>query len=90
MRKKFYDLCASHHKLLVDHLPFEDKYANSLPTNLSLIEDHGYPLFLTSREFLILLDNSIDDLNTENSDPFFLTRHLLTVDDFNILTSKLF
>ena len=72
VRKKFYDLCASHHKLLVDHLPFEDKYANSLPTNLSLIEDHGYPLFLTSREFLILLDNSIDDLNTENSDPFFL------------------
>ena len=64
-------MCASHHKLLVDHLPFEDKYANSLPTNLSLIKDHGYPLFLTSREFLILLDNSIDDLNVEDSEPFF-------------------
>ena len=70
VRKKFYDMCASHHELLADHLPFEEKY-KSLPIDLSQIEDHGYPLFVTSREFLILLDSSINDLNIENSKAFF-------------------
>ena len=57
VKKKFYDMCASY-EMLRKHLPFEHK---PLPNNLVSIEDHGYPLFLTSREFLIVLDNSIND-----------------------------
>ena len=69
IRKKFYDMCASHHELLADHLPFESEYGESIPVTLSSVKDYGYPLFLTSRQFLILLDNSINE--TEDSKPFF-------------------
>ena len=69
IRKKFYDMCASHHELLADHLPFESEYGESIPATLSSVDDYGYPLFLTSRQFLILLDNSIN--KTEDSHPFF-------------------
>ena len=69
IRKKFYDMCASHHALLADHLPFESEYGESIPATLSSVDDYGYPLFLTSRQFLILLDNSIN--KTKDSHPFF-------------------
>ena len=69
IRKKFYDMCASHQELLADHLPFESEYSESIPATLSSVKDYGYPLFLTSRQFLILLDNSINE--TEDSKPFF-------------------
>ncbi len=57
MKKRFFDMAASS-KLAVDHMAFEDE---RLPHNIAEINDLAYPLFLTSRQFLLLLDNSLGD-----------------------------
>ena len=55
MKKKFYDM-ASANKDAEGHMKYEDL---ELPTTLSEISDLAYPLFLTSRQFFLLLDNSL-------------------------------
>ena len=63
MKKRFYDMTASH-EFLSEHLQYENV---SLPVSLSLVDDTlAYPLFLTSRQFLLLLDGSL-----EVGTPFF-------------------
>ena len=60
MKKRFYDMAASH-----DHLANHMTYENTpLPTTLSKVHNKAYPLFLTSRQFLIILDSSLDKNNT--------------------------
>ena len=56
MKKKFYDLVAAQSKL-AKHSSFESV---ATPSKLDLIVDRSYPLFLTSRQFLLLLDYSLD------------------------------
>ena len=56
MKKRFYDMAASH-EVLSQHMPYEHK---PLPLSLNDVNDKAFPLFLTSRQFLILLDNSLD------------------------------
>ena len=55
MKKRFYDLAADVAK---QHMPFEDA---ERPTSLAEFDDYSYPLFLTAREFFLLLDNSLND-----------------------------
>ena len=55
MKKRFYDMAASH-DFLRTHMEYEMK---EIPHSFSEIDDHAYPLFLTARQFYILLDNSI-------------------------------
>lgn len=63
MKKRFYDMTASH-EFLSEHFDYENM---SLPMSLSLVDDTlAYPLFLTSRQFLLLLDGSL-----EVGTPFF-------------------
>ena len=57
MKKRFYDLAAGN-DVAKEHMPFEDA---EQPTCLSKVDDLAYPLFLTAREFFLLLDNSLDD-----------------------------
>lgn len=57
MKKRFFDMAASS-KLAENHMAFEDEV---LPYTVPEINDLAYPLFLTSRQFLLLLDNSLDD-----------------------------
>ena len=57
MKKKFYDLIAGK-KILESHMRFE--YAD-IPLNLSEVPDQAFPLFLTSRQFFLMLDNSLED-----------------------------
>ena len=63
MKKRFYDLAAGNEHCK-SHLPFEEY---DLPTCLQSVEDLAYPLFLTARQFYILLDNSFG----EKSKTFF-------------------
>ena len=56
VKRRFYDFVSSHDKLQ-DHLPFESK---PLPLSLEDINEFHYPLFLTSRELLILIDSTLD------------------------------
>ena len=56
VKRRFYDLVSGHDKLQ-DHLPFESK---PLPHSLKDIDELHYPLFLTSRELLILIDATLD------------------------------
>ena len=58
MKRQFYEM-ASETKI---NMPFK---LDELPKSLSLIDDVSYPLFLTARNFFLLLDNSL------NGDPFF-------------------
>ena len=62
MKKRFYDLAAGR-DLANDHMQYED---TEVPASLCDVEDHAYPLFLTARQFFLLLDNSIND-----GKPFF-------------------
>jgi hypothetical protein len=62
MKKRFYDLAAGR-DLTRDHMQYEDA---EVPTSLCDVEDHAYPLFLTARQFFLLLDNSLGD-----GKPFF-------------------
>lgn len=61
VKKKFYDLAASASHMQ-DHLQFE---TTAIPPRLQEIPDNNFPLFLTSFQWLDLLDASLDD------DPFF-------------------
>ena len=63
MKRRFYDLAAGSECCKL-HLPFENHGA---PTYLRNVEDLAYPLFLTARQFYILLDNSL----SEKSETFF-------------------
>ena len=57
MRKRFYDMAASNDSA-EEQVAFEDtKIAN----RLIMINDFAFPLFLTARQFLLLLDNSLAD-----------------------------
>ena len=55
MKKRFYDMAASH-DFLDEHMDWEQK---DLPHSFTDIDDKAYPLFVTARQFYILLDNSI-------------------------------
>ena len=55
-KKCFYNMAASQN-YLNKHMKHEKK---KLPNVLSKVSNLSYPLFLTSREFLVLLDNSLD------------------------------
>lgn len=57
MKKRFYDLAAGK-DFSATHMDFEDA---DVPSSLQEMEDHAYPLFLTARQFFILLDNSLQD-----------------------------
>ena len=57
MKKRFYDLAAGN-DIAKKHIPFEDA---DLPTSLMKVDELAYPLFLTAREFFLLLDNSLND-----------------------------
>ena len=56
VKSRFYDFVSSHDKLQ-DHLSYESK---PLPHSLKDIDELHYPLFLTSRELLILIDGTLD------------------------------
>lgn len=65
VRKKFYDLCAPH-DYLSQHLKYEEQ---STPlSELSDAQSHQYPLFLSSINFLLLLDRTLP------GDSFFGTK----------------
>ena len=57
MKKKFYDLAAGRN-LGNEHMQFEEA---DVPPSLLDINDYAYPLFLTARQFFVLLDNSLGD-----------------------------
>lgn len=57
MKKRFYDMAAAH-EFLVDHMEFEEV---ELPNSVDAISDTAFPLFITARQFYILLDNSLHD-----------------------------
>lgn len=57
MKKRFYDLAAGK-DIAASHMEYED---TDIPTSLCEVEDHAYPLFLTARQFFLLLDNSLQD-----------------------------
>ena len=57
MKKRFYDMAAAH-DFLEEHMEWE---AIDVPHSFTDIKDYSYPLFLTARQFYILLDNSIGD-----------------------------
>ena len=59
MKKRFYDLAAGS-DIAENHMPYED---TERPMSFSKLDDLAYPLFLTAREFFLLLDNSLDDGN---------------------------
>lgn len=57
MKKSFYNMAAAHeYDFLKSHMRYENK---ELPNSLSKICDKAFPLFLTARQFYILLDNSL-------------------------------
>ena len=56
MKKRFYDMAASY-----QHLTYHLEYENmSDPIDLESVHNMAYPLFMTSRQFLLLLDSSLD------------------------------
>ena len=56
MKKRFYDMAASY-----PHLAYHLEYENvSSPLDLESVHSMAYPLFLTSRQFLLMLDASIN------------------------------
>lgn len=57
MKKRFYDLAAGS-EIAKKHMAYEEK---DIPTSLSEVDDYAFPLFLTARQFFILLDNSLQD-----------------------------
>ena len=65
MKKSFYNMAAAH-----DFLESHMKYENTeLPNSLSQIRDEAFPLFLTARQFFVLLDNSLGDITTSTYIP---------------------
>jgi hypothetical protein len=61
MKTSFYNMAAAH-DFLKSHMKYETEV---LPNSLSQICNEAFPLFLTARQFFILLDNSLGD--TSNS-----------------------
>ena len=62
MKKSFYNMAAAHeYDFLKSHMKYENEV---LPNSLSQICDEVFPLFLTARQFFILLDNSLGDTST--------------------------
>ena len=62
MKKSFYNMAAAHeYDFLKSHMKYENEV---LPNSLSQICDEAFPLFLTARQFFILLDNSLEDTST--------------------------
>ena len=60
MKTSFYNMAAA-----CDFLESHMKYENAvLPNSFSQICDEAFPLFLTARQFFILLDNSLGDTST--------------------------
>ena len=57
MKRRFYDMAAAH-DFLDQHMDWETR---ELPHSFAEIDDLSYPLFLTARQFYVLLDNSIGD-----------------------------
>ena len=57
MKKRFYDMAAAN-DFAKDQMPYEDK---EIGNSLLKVDDLAYPLFLTMRQFLLLLDNSLED-----------------------------
>ena len=57
MKKRFFDLAAGS-TIASEHMEFEDA---EIPSNLSDVQDHAFPLFLTARQFFLILDNSLSD-----------------------------
>ena len=57
MKKRFYDMAAAC-DIFEKHMYWE---SGRVPHSLVDIDDYAYPLFLTARQFYILLDNSISD-----------------------------
>ena len=68
VRKRFFSLAAVH-EFFSSHIEHQDSKGTSsdIPNSLSLVNSFEYPLFLTARQFYILLDNSLD-----NGKKFFL------------------
>ena len=62
VKKKFYDMAASAHHMK-HHLQYE---TTALPPTFQNIADHNFPIFLTSFQWLNLLDASLGD-----GEPFF-------------------
>ncbi len=59
MKKRFYDMAAGR-AVSKEHLKYENE---DTPKRLSEVNDFAFPLFLTARQFFILLDNSLEDNN---------------------------
>ena len=57
MKKRFYNMAAAF-DFLDQHLEFE---VTDLASDLSKVKDCAFPLFLTARQFYLLLDNSLCD-----------------------------
>ena len=55
MKRRFYDFVASQ-QATKQHLDFESR---KLPKTLNEVDELAYPLFITAREFFIMLDNSL-------------------------------
>lgn len=57
VKRQFYDLAAGR-DFAKEHMDYEGA---DLPSSLTEVDDHAFPLFLTARDFFILLDNSLGD-----------------------------
>ena len=55
MKKHFYDIVAAY-DFFAEHMKYEDI---NVVNDLSEVDDHAFPLFLTAREFYLLLDRSL-------------------------------
>lgn len=62
IKKRFYNMAAAH-DFLDKHMEFEN---TDLPNSFTDIENFSYPIFITARQFYILLDNSLG-----NEEAFF-------------------
>ena len=60
IKKRFFNMVAAH-DFLDRHLEFEN---SALPNSFSNIENLAFPVFITARQFYILLDNSLGDQET--------------------------
>lgn len=60
VKKHFYNMAAAC-DFLEYHMQFE---MTNIATDLSKVDDYAFPLFLTARQFYILLDNSLPDDQT--------------------------
>ena len=62
VKKQFFEL-ASAHEYLRKHTEYQNRQraSDDMQNSLSKVPDFEYPLFLTARQFYILLDNSLHD-----------------------------